>query len=89
MATTTSSELASELEAQPRTYGGVGDPDWDLNPSPNATAGEDHDPTFGVDEKKLVRKLDLHLVPLVMLLYTFSFLDRYAFTSPLIGLFQC
>ncbi|KAI1276248.1 DNA-repair protein rad2 [Xylaria sp. FL0933] len=31
---------------------------------------------FGVDEKKLVRKLDLHLIPLVMLLYTFSFLDR-------------
>lgn len=32
--------------------------------------------TFGVDEKKLVRKLDLHIVPLIMLLYTFSFLDR-------------
>ncbi|KAI1430779.1 DNA-repair protein rad2 [Xylaria sp. CBS 124048] len=29
-----------------------------------------------VDEKKLVRKLDLHLIPLVMLNYTFSFLDR-------------
>ncbi|KAI1855083.1 hypothetical protein JX265_012271 [Neoarthrinium moseri] len=34
------------------------------------------DPTFGVDEKKLVAKLDRHLIPLVMLLYTFSFLDR-------------
>ncbi|KAH6988092.1 major facilitator superfamily domain-containing protein [Ilyonectria sp. MPI-CAGE-AT-0026] len=32
--------------------------------------------TFGVDEEKLVRKLDLHIVPLIMLLYTFSFLDR-------------
>jgi hypothetical protein len=31
---------------------------------------------LGVDEKRLVRKLDLHLVPLVMLLYLFSFLDR-------------
>ncbi|KAI1504092.1 MFS general substrate transporter [Biscogniauxia marginata] len=31
---------------------------------------------FGVDEKKLLRKLDWHLVPLIMLLYTFSFLDR-------------
>ncbi|KAI1826565.1 DNA-repair protein rad2 [Xylaria intraflava] len=29
-----------------------------------------------VDERKLVRKLDLHLVPIVMLNYTFSFLDR-------------
>ncbi|KAI1657027.1 DNA-repair protein rad2 [Daldinia decipiens] len=34
------------------------------------------DPTFVVDEKKLLRKLDLHIIPLVMLLYTFSFLDR-------------
>ncbi|CAM1509126.1 Fc.00g028650.m01.CDS01 [Cosmosporella sp. VM-42] len=29
-----------------------------------------------VDEKKLVRKLDLHIIPLVMALYLFSFLDR-------------
>lgn len=27
-------------------------------------------------EKKLVRKLDRHIVPLIMLLYLFSFLDR-------------
>ncbi|KAI0486987.1 major facilitator superfamily domain-containing protein [Xylaria cf. heliscus] len=31
---------------------------------------------FGVDERKLIRKLDWHLIPLIMLLYTFSFLDR-------------
>ncbi|PNY27354.1 transporter [Tolypocladium capitatum] len=30
----------------------------------------------GVDERKLVRKLDLHIIPLVMGLYLFSFLDR-------------
>ncbi|KAM3508483.1 hypothetical protein MY11210_006724 [Beauveria gryllotalpidicola] len=29
-----------------------------------------------VDEKKLVRKLDLYLIPLIMMLYLFSFLDR-------------
>lgn len=29
-----------------------------------------------VDEKKLVRKLDLYIIPLVMALYLFSFLDR-------------
>lgn len=28
-------------------------------------------------ERKLVRKLDRHIVPMVMLLYLFSFLDRY------------
>jgi hypothetical protein len=27
-------------------------------------------------EAKLVRKLDLHIIPVVMLLYLFSFLDR-------------
>ena len=27
-------------------------------------------------ERKLVRKLDLHIVPVVMLLYLLSFLDR-------------
>lgn len=27
-------------------------------------------------EKKLVRKLDLKIIPIVMLLYLFSFLDR-------------
>lgn len=30
-----------------------------------------------VDEKKLLRKLDLYIIPLVMALYLFSFLDRY------------
>ena len=28
-------------------------------------------------EKRLVRKLDFHIIPIVMLLYLFSFLDRY------------
>lgn len=27
-------------------------------------------------EKKLVRKLDINIIPIVMLLYLFSFLDR-------------
>jgi hypothetical protein len=29
-----------------------------------------------VDERKLVRKIDLHLIPWLSLLYLFSFLDR-------------
>lgn len=28
-------------------------------------------------EKKLVKKLDFYIIPIVMLLYLFSFLDRY------------
>lgn len=37
---------------------------------------EETDGLSGVDEKRLRRKLDAHLVPLVMGLYLFSFLDR-------------
>jgi hypothetical protein len=36
------------------------------------------DPLF---EKKLVRKLDLYIIPVVMLLYLLSFLDRYVIIS--------
>lgn len=32
-----------------------------------------------VAEKKLVRKLDLYIIPVTMLLYLLSFLDRYVF----------
>jgi MFS family permease len=39
---------------------------------PQGTAVEE----LGVDERKLVRKLDLYLIWLVMSLYAFSFLDR-------------
>ena len=28
------------------------------------------------EEKRLVRKMDIHIIPLVMVLYVFSFLDR-------------
>lgn len=31
---------------------------------------------YGVDEKRLLRRLDVHIIPLVMTLYLFSFLDR-------------
>ncbi len=51
-------------------------------PAPDAGTEGVGDATFGVDEKKLVAKLDRHLVPLVMLLYTFSFLDRYQPHAP-------
>lgn len=32
--------------------------------------------TAQVEEQKLVRKLDIYLIPLIMMLYLFSFLDR-------------
>ena len=39
-----------------------------------------HDGSLAIDkkkERKLVRKLDAYIVPMMMLLYLFSFLDRY------------
>lgn len=45
----------------------------------NSGGGEEgYDVEF---EKKLVRKLDRHIIPVIMLLYLFSFLDRY-WTAP-------
>ncbi|KHO02091.1 Major facilitator superfamily domain, general substrate transporter [Metarhizium album ARSEF 1941] len=35
----------------------------------------------GVDERRLVRKLDLHLIPLIMGIYLFSFVDRHVLLS--------
>ncbi len=36
----------------------------------------------GEVEKKLVRKLDLHIIPVVMVLYLLSFLDRCVWSLP-------
>jgi len=37
---------------------------------------DDHTAAYGISEKKLLRKLDLHLLPGVCILYLLSFLDR-------------
>lgn len=48
--------------------------------NPQAKGFEDQDivlpPDFAAREKKLVRKLDLHILPVLVLLYVMSFLDR-------------
>lgn len=41
-----------------------------------ATMEELLDASSGVEERKLVRKLDLYLIPLIMGVYLFSFVDR-------------
>ena len=38
-----------------------------------------HHKLGGDAEKRLIRKLDLHIIPVVMLLYLLSFLDRCVF----------
>lgn len=42
----------------------------------NQSLDEEAELAKHVDEKKMVRKLDLYLIPLIMALYLFSFLDR-------------
>lgn len=78
-------QLARLLGNGPRRTANMG-----LQPTTDQTAGEEsqggrpaaevdyEELSRGVDEKKLVRKLDLYIIPLVMGLYLFSFLDRYA-----------
>ncbi|KND93266.1 putative transporter [Tolypocladium ophioglossoides CBS 100239] len=58
---------------QPTTDGTVGE---ESQGSRLATEVDYEELSRGVDEKKLVRKLDLAIIPLVMGLYLFSFLDR-------------
>lgn len=53
-------ELAGEIPRSPK-HNGISD---------------SHDLLGGAAEKKLIRKLDLHIIPVVMLLYLLSFLDR-------------
>lgn len=58
----------------------------EVNEKAVATSGDSKnapmDPTLATDlsesaiEKALVRKVDMHIIPLIILLYLFSFLDR-------------
>ncbi|KAL9123130.1 MAG: hypothetical protein Q9187_000319 [Circinaria calcarea] len=43
---------------------------------PSSEAGSEEIEIDHNAEKRLVRKLDLHIIPVVMLLYLLSFLDR-------------
>lgn len=66
------------MAAQEMTMGTVLDEDEKRVQLQDPAAIESDNETLlqGVDEKKLVRKLDLYIIPLVMALYLFSFLDR-------------
>ena len=44
--------------------------------SPSSRSENGHDPYFSINEKALLRKLDLKLLPALTLLYLLSFLDR-------------
>ena len=61
------------------------------NPTPPSSfdGSEELAASHGINERSLLRKLDLHLLPAVTLLYLLSFLDRsngehhLAFTGPI------
>ena len=48
----------------------------DVSIAPIPEPDEDLEATYGVNEKVLLRKLDLKLLPALTLLYLLSFLDR-------------
>jgi hypothetical protein len=47
-----------------------------LNTSPSLASGDSFTNPTGINEKALLRKLDLKLLPPLTLLYLLSFLDR-------------
>lgn len=47
----------------------------------NSEPSIEHQDGDGKREQKLIRKMDLHILPFVVLLYLFSFLDRGMFFS--------
>ena len=47
--------------------------------APTDNGAKDNIEIDHVAEQKLVHKLDRHIVPMIMLLYLFSFLDRRVF----------
>ena len=57
-----------------------------IAPSAELKSYEDGPSSYGeidrAEERKLVRKLDIHIIPVVMLLYMLSFLDRVCTLSP-------
>ena len=62
--------MANDLE-----YDGVPEKGGGLSPNDSSSDLDGHS-EFAVSEKRLLRKLDRHLLPGVCLLYLLSFLDR-------------
>ncbi|KXS96984.1 hypothetical protein AC578_5532 [Pseudocercospora eumusae] len=48
----------------------------DTVPSPSTHSEQELATTYGINERSLLRKLDIHLLPAVCILYLLSFLDR-------------
>ncbi|CRK19798.1 hypothetical protein BN1723_017810, partial [Verticillium longisporum] len=71
---TNSRKLSTDETDQPLTMA-ANQPE-DVVSDRNQTSSTSSLTTRNVSEEKLVRKLDLYLIPLVMLLYLMSFLDR-------------
>ena len=66
-----------ESKSHEVTAAGYSSPPSDTEAKAGNYTGSDEMILGGAAEAKLVRKLDLHIIPVVMTLYLLSFLDRY------------
>ncbi|PWO01390.1 MFS general substrate transporter [Tilletiopsis washingtonensis] len=67
----------SPVEAETKSAHGSADDGAETEAERNMTVAE-YAASQGVDEKKLMRKVDMHLIPWLSVLYLLSFLDRSA-----------
>lgn len=58
---------------------GLGEDEKAVRSRPESSYAASHDELDDRLVKKTLRKIDIHLVPFLMLLYVFSFLDRGMF----------
>ena len=58
------------------------------SPEPGSSYGSDLVPSKPFDEKRLVRRIDGRVLPMLFLIYVAAFLDRYCPPSPIRHLTQ-
>jgi hypothetical protein len=71
----------SEKESSPGS--GKADSLQDIKDKPTPDSSSVSDTSFNVNEKALLRKLDMRLLPPLTLLYLLSFLDRSNGSTPI------
>ena len=49
--------------------------------SPVPTSSIDEQASAQIDEVKLVRKIDMHVLPMLFIIYVVAFLDRFVYDS--------
>jgi sugar phosphate permease len=68
--------MASSIKARPDESSTPMEKRSDEVPSPGVTSDRDSQRFAHLDEKKILRKVDIRIIPIVSMLYLLSFLDR-------------